>query len=206
MKRDVQVLEAYTERVPVEGNSTPIPFQFISTQVGTDISIEGLYTLLLHSPGAYRVSVTATVSSENAIGFAAIQLLEDGVLAPQACAGSTLKGETVVSDDDETIQVSSIETLSFTTFVRVDDISVEPKRLRVMNLGISVMFETMDICIDKLICTPVRKQIVKRRKVIKIDQPALAIHGNQIAISMQLAKTIGRSLWKNARQRIFPLP
>ena len=84
------MLEVYSIDVAV-AEATPIPFNNVSLEKGSTVTLSGTSTIQLNKCGVYMVAVDGVVETETTI-----QLYKDGVLQPQAQSGGVTLGFTTL--------------------------------------------------------------------------------------------------------------
>lgn len=132
-------LEAYTENAVVEAAS-PVPVETPIAEIGQSAELKGAFDVRLRYGRFFRVTVTASATARES-GLLAIQLLKDGVPVPNACSGETA------------VDAASMHALGFCTVVEIPwifGIVSIPVRIRVKNIGVSAVFDTVDIIVERL--------------------------------------------------------
>ncbi len=132
------MIEAYSENITVASNSS-IPLNTTAFESGCTVVRDGASSFKFKCPGIYELECNATATA-SAGGLIAIQLVKDQIPQPQSVAGTTA-GDT-----------TSSHSMSFSTLINVESncCSASPVNVHVQNIGVDVVFDTIDVVVKRV--------------------------------------------------------
>lgn len=136
------MVETYSNNIVVAANSS-VPFNNISILKGCTASKNSPGTIELNKCGVYKITFSVSAVA-NEVGSIVFEMLQNGIIKPQ----------TVVSETSA--NTTSIHSMSFTTFVQVPgnnskcDSCTSPVTIDILNAGVGVTLNTVDLVIDKV--------------------------------------------------------